>query len=108
MLKFQLHDYIARKILHQPPQSCNYAGNKEVGTWLNNILKKGGTEDWRKVLKEATGEDISTRAMVEYFQPLMAWLEEQNKGRKIGWDDGKDSQHEDKEREEHKEKEGHG
>jgi hypothetical protein len=39
--------------------------------WLNNILKKGGTEDWRKVLKEATGEDISTRAMMEYFKPLM-------------------------------------
>ena len=44
VFKFQLHDYIARKILHQPPQSCNYADNKEVGTWLNNILKKGGTE----------------------------------------------------------------
>ena len=86
VFKFQLHDYIARKILHQPPQTCNYAGNKEVGTWLNNILKKGGTEDWRKVLKEATGEDISTRAMMEYFKPLMAWLEEQNKGRQIGWE----------------------
>jgi peptidyl-dipeptidase A len=86
VFKFQLHDYIARKILHQPPQSCNYADNKEVGTWLNNILKKGGTEDWRKVLKEATGEDISTRAMMEYFKPLMSWLEEQNKGRQIGWE----------------------
>ena len=40
VLKFQLHDYIARKILHQPPQSCNYAGNKMVGKWLYNILKK--------------------------------------------------------------------
>ncbi|PYL07886.1 MAG: peptidase [Verrucomicrobia bacterium] len=86
VFKFQLHDYIARKILHQSPQSCNYADNKEVGTWLNNILKKGGTEDWRKVLKEATGEDISTRAMMEYFKPLMSWLEQQNKGRQIGWD----------------------
>jgi len=86
VFKFQLHDYIARKILHQPPQSCNYADNKEVGTWLNNILKKGDTEDWRKVLKEATGEDISTRAMMEYFKPLMSWLEEQNKGRQIGWE----------------------
>jgi peptidyl-dipeptidase A len=71
VFKFQLHDYIARKILHQPPQSCNYADNKEVGAWLNNILKKGGTEDWRKVLKEATGEDISTRAMMKYFKPPM-------------------------------------
>ena len=86
VFKFQLHDYIARKILHQPPQSCNYADNKEVGAWLNNILKKGGTEDWRKVLKEATGEDISTRAMMDYFKPLMSWLEEQNKGRQIGWE----------------------
>ena len=32
------------------------------------------------------GEDISTRAMMEYFKPLMSWLEEQNKGRQIGWD----------------------
>ncbi len=102
VLKFQLHDYIARKILHQPPQSCNYDGNKEVGKWLSdNILKKGGTEDWHKVLKDATGEDISTRAMVDYFQPLMAWLEEQNKGRKIGWEADK----EEKEREERERRE---
>jgi hypothetical protein len=44
VFNFQLHDYIARKILHQPPQSYNHADNKEVGTWLTNILKKGGTE----------------------------------------------------------------
>jgi peptidyl-dipeptidase A len=86
VFKFQLHDYIARKILKQPPQSCNYADNKEVGKWLENILKKGSTEDWRKVLKDATGEEISTRAMAEYFKPLQTWLEEQNKGRQVGWD----------------------
>ncbi|MEY2479945.1 MAG: peptidyl-dipeptidase [Verrucomicrobiota bacterium] len=86
VLKFQLHDHIARKILHQPPQACNYADNKEVGAFLQNILKKGGTEDWRKVLRDATGEDLSTRAMADYFKPLQAWLEEQNKGRQIGWE----------------------
>jgi len=31
-------------------------------------------------------EDIASRAMMEYFKPLMSWLEEQNKGRQIGWD----------------------
>src|SRR5256714_2257992 len=86
VFKFQLHDYIARKILKQPPQSCNYADNKEVGKWLDSILRKGSTEDWRKVLKEATGEDISTRAIGDDFQPLQAWLEEQNKSRQVGWD----------------------
>lgn len=34
----------------------------------------------------ATGEDISTRAVMEYFKPLMSWLAEQNKGRHIGWE----------------------
>ncbi len=86
VLKFQFNDYIARKILHQPPQRANYGNNKEVGNFLREIMKKGGTEDWRKVLRDATGEDLSTRAMVEYFKPLNQWLEEQNKGRQIGWE----------------------
>ena len=86
VLKFQLHDHIARNLLKQPPQACNYADNKEVGVFLKKIMEKGATEDWRKVLKEATGEDLSTRAMMEYFKPLMAWLEKENKGRQIGWD----------------------
>jgi len=87
VLKFQFHDYIARNILKQPPQACNYANSKETGAFLKSIMEKGGTQDWRKVLHDATGEDLSTRAMVEYFKPLMSWLEEQNKGRKIGWED---------------------
>ncbi|MCC6235798.1 MAG: M2 family metallopeptidase [Verrucomicrobiales bacterium] len=86
VLKFQFHDHIARRILHQPPQSCNYAGNREIGTWLRRMLEKGATEDWRKVLRDATGEDLSTRAMLAYYQPLLRWLEEQNRGRQIGWD----------------------
>jgi peptidyl-dipeptidase A len=86
VLKFQWHDHIARKILHQSPQHCNYANNKAVGDFLRSMMEKGGTEDWRKVLKDATGEDLSTRAMVEYFKPLLAWLQDQNKGRTIGWE----------------------
>jgi peptidyl-dipeptidase A len=86
VFKFQMHDHIARKILHQDPRATNYAGHKEVGDFLKRVLSKGATEDWRKVLKEATGEDLSTRAMMDYFKPLMAWLEQQNKGRQIGWD----------------------
>jgi peptidyl-dipeptidase A len=86
VLKFQLHEHIARTILKQPPQSCNYAGSKQAGQFLRSIMEKGATEDWRKVLRDATGEELSTRAMVEYFKPLQAWLEAQNKGRQIGWE----------------------
>lgn len=85
VLKFQLHDHIARKILKQPPQNCNYANRKDVGDFLRNIMRLGGTRDWRTVLREATGEDLSTRAMVEYYRPLLEWLQKQNTGRQIGW-----------------------
>jgi peptidyl-dipeptidase A len=85
VFKFQMHDYICRHILKQDPRNANYAGNKEVGAFLKKVLEKGATEDWRKVLKDATGEDLSTRAMKAYFAPLMAWLEKENKGRQIGW-----------------------
>jgi peptidyl-dipeptidase A len=85
VLKFQLNDYIARQLLHESPQSCSLAGHPEVGALLRTLMAKGATVDWRKLLRETTGEDLSTRAMVEYFKPLQAWLEEQNKGRPIGW-----------------------
>ena len=45
-------------------------------------MRPGASADWRKMLKEKTGEDLSARAMVAYFQPLLNYLKEQNKGRK--------------------------
>jgi peptidyl-dipeptidase A len=38
VLLFQLHDHIAREILHQDPRDTNYFGNKEVGEFLRSIL----------------------------------------------------------------------
>ncbi|MEZ5353061.1 MAG: M2 family metallopeptidase [Bryobacteraceae bacterium] len=78
LIKYQLHDYIARKILNQDPHKCNYYGNKEVGRWLSEILKLGATRDWRQVIREKTGEDISSRAMLEYFKPLESYLAREN------------------------------
>ncbi|MCP5113560.1 MAG: M2 family metallopeptidase, partial [bacterium] len=78
LIKFQLHDYISREILKQDPHRANYYGNREVGRWLMEIMRLGATRDWREVLREKTGEDISSRAMVEYFRPLVAYLEKEN------------------------------
>lgn len=85
VLKHQFHDYICRKILKQDPHSANYAGHKEVGAWLHSWMSKGATGDWRKLLRDATGEDLSTRAMAEYYAPLLEWLRAQNAGRQKGW-----------------------
>ena len=84
-LKYQLHLHIAKKILKQDPHACNYYGNKEVGRFLQNILKLGATRDWRNILEENIGEEISARGMLEYYAPLMKYLQEQNKGREVGW-----------------------
>ena len=85
VLKHQIHDHIARRILKTDPDNANYYGNAEVGAFLRSILEQGATRDWRVVLREATGEDLSTRAMMEYYKPLMDWLKKENKGRKKGW-----------------------
>lgn len=82
VLLFQLHQHIAKNILNQEPRATNYWGNKEVGVFLKSIMEPGASKDWRKVLKETTGEDLNARAMVEYFSPLMDYLREVNKGRK--------------------------
>jgi peptidyl-dipeptidase A len=81
ILKFHLHDYIARKILNQDPRSCTYYGNTQVGEFLRGIMRPGASRDWRIVLKENTGEDLSARAMIEYYAPLMEYLKKANAGR---------------------------
>ena len=86
VLTYQLNDYIARRILKSDPRHCEFAGHPEVGAFLAGMMRRGATADWRTVLRDATGEELSTRAMVEYFQPLMTWLEKQNRGRRIGWE----------------------
>jgi len=80
LIKYQLHDYIAREILRQDPHECNYYGSKEVGEWLMEILELGATRDWREVLVEKTGEELSSRAMLEYFRPLGEYLRAANEG----------------------------
>jgi peptidyl-dipeptidase A len=82
ILLFQLHDHIATKILQQDVHATNYYGKKEVGDFLRDIMRPGASRDWREVLHEKTGEDLSARAMLKYFEPLMAYLQEANKGRK--------------------------
>lgn len=85
VIKYQLHTYIANNILKQDPHDCNYYGNKEVGDFLWELLSLGATQDWREVIKQKTGKKVSTRAMLEYFAPLIEHLEKENAGREVGW-----------------------
>ena len=82
VLLFQLHDHIAREILHEDPRDTNYYGRKEVGAFLRSILEPGESADWRVLLREKTGSDLSAKAMLSYFEPLRAYLAEINRGRR--------------------------
>ncbi len=80
-LLFQVHNHIATNILKQDPRSTNYYGSAEVGQFLESILKSGSKGDWRALIEGATGEPISAKAMLNYFEPLTAYLQEVNAGR---------------------------
>ncbi|MDZ7273704.1 MAG: M2 family metallopeptidase [candidate division KSB1 bacterium] len=82
ILLYQLHDHIATKILGQDPHATNYYGNREVGKFLADIMRPGASRDWREMLREKTGEDLSAQAMLRYFAPLRDYLEKENAGRK--------------------------
>jgi peptidyl-dipeptidase A len=86
LIKFQLHDHICTKILKQDVRACDYSGQKAVGDFLRGILSLGATRDWRAVIKEATGDEISPRALMAFYAPLVEDLAKQNTGRDCSWE----------------------
>jgi peptidyl-dipeptidase A len=69
-----------------PLHRCSFYGNEAVGRKLNAMLEMGASKPWPDALETFTGSrEISGQALVEYFAPLKAWLDEQNRGKPSGW-----------------------
>lgn len=81
VLMFQFHHHIATNILHQDPRFTNYYGNKEIGNFIGSMMAVGGKGDWRALLRDKTGEDLTAKPMLDYFAPLMTYLKKANEGR---------------------------
>ena len=63
-----------------PLNRCSFYGSKEAGAKLQHMLEAGQSQPWQQTLKEMTGTDhLDANAMLDYFAPLYAWLQEQNK-----------------------------
>ena len=46
----------------------------------------GVSKPWPEALEALTGErQLDANALADYFAPLKAWLDEQNKGSTVGW-----------------------
>jgi len=87
ILQFQFYKAAAEQSGWKGPlHRCSFYGNKAVGDRLNQMLAMGASKPWPDALEAFTGSrKMDGSAMIAYFQPLMKWLEEQNKGRPLGW-----------------------
>jgi peptidyl-dipeptidase A len=85
--QFQFYRAMCRAAGYTGPLNrCSVFGSKAAGDRLEAMLELGQSKPWQEALKAMTGEErIDASAMVEYFQPLLTWLKEQNKGEKAGW-----------------------
>ncbi len=70
-----------------PLARCSIYGERAVGEKLNAMLEMGQSKPWPDALEAFTGQrDMDATAILDYFAPLNAWLEEQNKGQTCGWE----------------------
>jgi peptidyl-dipeptidase A len=70
-----------------PLHECSVYGNKEAGARYLAMLEKGASQPWQDTLKELTGKgEMDASAIIDYFAPLYAYLQEQNKGKDCGWE----------------------
>jgi peptidyl-dipeptidase A len=87
VLQFQFHRAMAKAAgCKGPLHRCSVYGDKEAGKRLWEMLQMGSSRPWPDALEKLTGQRrLDAGAIVEYFAPLKKWLDEENKGKPVGW-----------------------
>jgi peptidyl-dipeptidase A len=87
VLQFQFYRAMCREAGQTGPlYRCTFYGSKAAGKKLEAMLSMGQSQPWPEVLYAMTGErQMDGGAMMEYFAPLKAWLDVQNRGKPVGW-----------------------
>jgi len=88
ILQFQFHKALCDASGYKGPlHECSVFESKEAGRRFQEMLALGASQPWPATLEKLTGtREIDAGPIIEYFQPLIAWLKEQNKGQKCGWE----------------------
>lgn len=88
ILQFQFYKAMCDLAGHEGPlNECSFYGSKQAGSALNEMLTMGRSQPWPDALEKLTGtREMDASAIIDYFQPLMGWLKEQNQGQQCGWD----------------------
>jgi peptidyl-dipeptidase A len=87
ILQFQFQRALCETAGHEGDlHSCSVFGNKEAGAKLQAMLEAGQSAPWQETLEKLTGtREMDATAIIDYFAPLMAYLQQQNEGRSCGW-----------------------
>lgn len=87
VLQFQFHRALCQKAGHAGPlHECSIYNNQDAGKAFWAMLEKGASQPWQDTLFELTGSrEMDATAILEYFAPLQAWLQQQNQGQQCGW-----------------------
>jgi peptidyl-dipeptidase A len=87
ILQFQFHRALLKQAGWKGPlhQGSIY-GSREAGERLRKMMEMGQSRPWPEALVALTGQrDIDASAVIDYFAPLKTWLDEQNRGKPVGW-----------------------
>jgi peptidyl-dipeptidase A len=87
VLQFQFYEAACQQAGWEGPlHRCTVYGNREVGARFNRMLEMGASRPWPDALEAFTGtRQMDGGAMARYFQPLMTWMQQQNRGQQCGW-----------------------
>ncbi|WP_427454781.1 M2 family metallopeptidase [Litorimonas sp. WD9-15] len=87
ILQFQFHQAACEQAGFEGPlHRCSVYGNKEVGEKFNTMMEMGASKPWPDALEAFTGtREMDGSAILEYFAPVMTYLQEENKDRTCGW-----------------------
>jgi peptidyl-dipeptidase A len=87
ILQFQFHRALSEAAgCTAPLHRCSIYESREAGERLQELLGMGASRPWPEALEAVTGSpDMDASAILDYFAPLQAWLEEQTEGHPVGW-----------------------
>jgi peptidyl-dipeptidase A len=87
ILQFQFHRALAQAAgCTGPLNRCSIFGDKAAGSRLNAMLEMGQSRPWQEALEKIAGtREMDASAIRDYFAPLQKWLDEQNRGKPVGW-----------------------
>jgi len=87
ILEFQFYRALCHAAGYTGPlHRCTFFGSKEAGAKFQKMLAMGQSRPWPDALETLTGQrQMDATAILDYFAPLQKWLDEQNKGQKVGW-----------------------